>query len=1692
MIIVWDKPTVSGHRLVETVPTDIVPLDEAITDDQMEQAVREADKFHGDLEEYESEFDQRVKDAVGSEDSEKYCDFGCNALDTYLKDNPEIDVDKFTEYAIVHNKADRDAGELQDIGQEEVERLGEEFSKEAKYDSRDSSFGKAYWVDPDGTIYPVDYAHADWVDEHRTLLTENFGYEGEITEYTLKDSGWLRVLVLPHELRINVGSLVDVPDTLDGTVASLWNPEMSVSVDDDNDSILIQKPERSIKPQIERQMRRLIHSSAEYLNQVKAWFTGRIQAAGEAGLDYHSVFADMGKTIDEYKGTQESFLDVYADLVESGSIEERGNKAYWKTVEKKAASGEAYWVDPNGEEYILGEESHMEWCELNTELLMDKGIPVREFIEDQMDSMFEHGWSRVVPEEGSFTNSDYQFSIQVGDLGRIPSGADMFVAKHFKQNGSPIIVDDKKYSSVKVYDPFPSLQKSVNKALQKKRLGSKGEAPMAEHIRFDPDTHFYEAKDENANPVRLGDFETAMWEFSRTQLEVARNNPGQWVEVAETVLADKEAAMEKKAQYDFAVTDVLNKGSHYAADIMIPRSATKHHDLRRLNTFLKAWVTDNTRMVVNRVAQRVGMVESEVQLDLSQEEFFPNVTDEQVTFEVKFTVATLPRDQVTEEASMDYQWRPTVRASKIAKAFYKKALELWKHPKDYMGATWEGYYVGPSRTRDSKALENSNFDAALKMLGGEDEEKGVEVARANHWAVGWVETIMVRQDAKDKVAILESVEKKMGDYPVLDEDDFSDREYQEWESSYDSWGKDEVLNEIGKYLGDESAADTPLTPEMEENLHRVVLDHFSINGGEMGDVNRVIKDLEESGFINDLREKLGMDLEKKYVPESPNQLKMPFGSQKTVIKGRYNLTANLFELAIGKEPIKEYLDPVAVTEAISKVASFVDASSFLDEMKGNVDRFMERCVVKEATQKQAGLEPGTRVTVKPTASGLIESYPAAKWLTEEMEVTLKDYAPNANTLDVIDVVLPDGREESIYDFNIIKPEANFDDVASNVEDNTTEHDRDMANANYPGRPTDPMNLDADSNALFECTNCGAPMGPLDQSHLIDRDENDESIFSCNKKTATDDMGATCQSCGKAACVCGGGNTEKSCSLCKVSPAIMGSNFCEGCKEMEQFELNKGATEEKIAAMFYRVPDEIKPQVIQQLTEACRTETMPPTKRILRDLIKEIKESGCVGAMFGMDTFEHYTDFKESDLIPDDPKIADLHAPSYFCDSCDRAFEPSSEGHQDICPNCGAVGNPVPLELAAAETEKGYQGWTNYSTWGLALHLDNEQDIYNESREMASNARDAAELATELKERYSNLLEEKGESDKHSDEVNWREIAEDLIDEVKENKDYDRSQGAGGVIDKLPTMDIEKSKSDLIDQLNAETDPEKKKSLERRYKHLTMALLKRKADADFADPEAEGEVFDEPCEGDIFIKTEGPLGAQYAAYQDGKLIARSVEWEDIEKEVKAKMEADQFWPTVWFQDDHGGMQRVTFASMDKGAVAPPGWESTVKKMKKHKDIDNPWALAWSMKNKGNEPHPHKKSSWLLKEAVNVGPSDLDELDLWVNNDEGLYNWCRGDGIDVEVIGDMENEQYAAWLKENAEEIAKAVNAYLNKGPAEKTWRDYASLHATAGLADQIRSLKNQLKSATRPDKISAIVDALDKLEARYEKQKEHRQ
>lgn len=90
----------------------------------------------------------------------------------------------------------------------------------------------------------------------------------------------------------------------------------------------------------------------------------------------------------------------------------------------------------------------------------------------------------------------------------------------------------------------------------------------------------------------------------------------------------------------------------------------------------------------------------------------------------------------------------------------------------------ENWLVLPvSRTRDSGALAESNFDAALKMLGGESDN--VEVHNFGHWGPGWFEIIAINPDCPEILKIAESIESSLENYPVLDESDFSSREHAE-------------------------------------------------------------------------------------------------------------------------------------------------------------------------------------------------------------------------------------------------------------------------------------------------------------------------------------------------------------------------------------------------------------------------------------------------------------------------------------------------------------------------------------------------------------------------------------------------------------------------------------------------------------------------------------------------------------------------------------------------------------------------------------------------------------------------------------------------------------------------------------------------------------------------------------------------
>lgn len=97
----------------------------------------------------------------------------------------------------------------------------------------------------------------------------------------------------------------------------------------------------------------------------------------------------------------------------------------------------------------------------------------------------------------------------------------------------------------------------------------------------------------------------------------------------------------------------------------------------------------------------------------------------------------------------------------------------------------------------------------------------------------------------------------------------------------------------------------------------------------------------------------------------------------------------------------------------------------------------------------------------------------------------------------------------------------------------------------------------------------------------------------------------------------------------------------------------------------------------------------------------------------------------------------------------------------------------------------------------------------------------------------------------------------------------------------------------------------------------------------------------------------------------------------------------------------GEDDVSSSVDTKGAgaqeVSPPGWKGSVKAMKKHKDIDNPYALAWWMKDKGDKAHykssdaspPVKKKEFKKKDDEDKA-GDLNEQQQSVP-ESGAEDW-----------------------------------------------------------------------------------------------------
>lgn len=68
--------------------------------------------------------------------------------------------------------------------------------------------------------------------------------------------------------------------------------------------------------------------------------------------------------------------------------------------------------------------------------------------------------------------------------------------------------------------------------------------------------------------------------------------------------------------------------------------------------------------------------------------------------------------------------------------------------------------------------------------------------------------------------------------------------------------------------------------------------------------------------------------------------------------------------------------------------------------------------------------------------------------------------------------------------------------------------------------------------------------------------------------------------------------------------------------------------------------------------------------------------------------------------------------------------------------------------------------------------------------------------------------------------------------------------------------------------------------------------------------------------------------------------------------------------------------------------------------------------------------------IAKKAVKIDYDDDEEINMWILNDEGLYNWCYDTLVDPDSIGDLSNDAYTNFIDNNRKEIVDAINSKLS--------------------------------------------------------------
>lgn len=185
------------------------------------------------------------------------------------------------------------------------------------------------------------------------------------------------------------------------------------------------------------------------------------------------------------------------------------------------------------------------------------------------------------------------------------------------------------------------------------------------------------------------------------------------------------------------------------------------------------------------------------------------------------------------------------------------------------------------------------------------------------------------------------------------------------------------------------------------------------------------------------------------------------------------------------------------------------------------------------------------------------------------------------------------------------------------------------------------------------------------------------------------------------------------------------------------------------------------------------------------------------------------------------------------------------------------------------------------------------------------------------------------------------------------------------------------------------------------------------------------------------------------------------------------------------------------------VAPPGFEGTVKAMKKYKKIDNPFALAWSMKNKGYKSHKKADGSPKNEEVEQIDELKKSTLGSYIkkaSKDTAVHGFAIGDSIANKKwatgakAGDMAAKRISGIAKatdkltkeesETVDEALKGDQHKIDKNHNKKIdAQDFRILRAKMkkeevetveeGWDDMVKAAKEKVSSGPKPSGGSGV-------------------